>query len=188
MSLSISPVSHMAVSNRNNISFGMAKFTSEGMRYARSHGDVYEPFSDPTRFQNPAFFDKTSIFKKAPFAKYMENAIVFKKEVYDEDIENVAQTIIECGSTDNAFSNARFIRQMLTTKIHLDKMHPYVRKHIREAAQSVLATNWNNPVLSVNETKALARYAYDERTDDGKRMIASLDGVLDNCDVYGPQK
>ena len=189
MGLSISPIRLSSVNNtNNNVSFGMAKFTEEGMRYAVSHQDVYTPFSDPTEFQDAAFFNKKSFFAKAPFAKHMESMIPYKKEADPDKVDDVAQTIVECGATKNGFANARFVKQMLTTKSHLDKMHPAARAKIRGAAQAVLATNWNNPLLSKDETKALARYAYDETKDDGKRILASLDGVVENSDVRGPKR
>lgn len=188
MGLSISPIKFASVNNNNNVSFGMAKFTNEGMRYAKSHEDVYTPFSDPTEFQDASFFNKKSIFSKAPFARYMESMIPAKKEADQAAVDEVAQTIVDCGATKNGFSNARFIKQMLTTRSYLDKMHSSARNPIRGAAQSVLATNWNNPLLSKDETKALVRYAYDETKDEGKRIIASLDGVIDNSDTSAPKR
>ena len=189
MGLSISPIRLSSINNtNNNVSFGMAKFTDEGMRYAASHQDVYTPFADPTEFQDAKFFNKKSFFPKAPFGKYMISIIPSKKEPDADKLDEVAQTIVDCGATKNSFSNARFIKQMLTTKTYVDKMHSNAKNSIKGAAQAVLATNWNNPLLSKDETKALVRYAYDETKDEGKRIIASLDGVIDNSDTSAPKR
>lgn len=188
MNLSVSPIKFSSPNNAAHINFGMAKFTNEGMRYANSQKDVYTPFADPVEFQDAKFFNKKSFFSKAPFAKYMGSMIPHKKEADAIKTQEVAKTIVECGATKNSFSNARFIKQMLTTKTQLDKMHQTARAKIQSAAQEVLALNWNNPLLSKDETKALARYAYDETTDEGKRIIASLDGVIDNSDAKATRK
>lgn len=188
MDLSVSPVK-ISASNHNGtgkLSFGMAKFTDNGLKYAESLGDVYTPFADPTEFQDSSFYKKKSFFAKAPFARYMDKTIS-KGAANPENAEKVAQTIVECGATKNSFSNARFIKQMLTTKSQLDKMRPETRTVIKRAAESVLAVNWNNPELSKDETKALARYAFDENTDEGRRALSSLDGVIDNSDAITPK-
>jgi len=185
MNLAISPVK---LSANNSVSFGMAKFTQEGLAYAKSQEGTYSEFSDPTEFHNAAFYKKKSFFRKAPFATFLESKIKPKALADKESIKEVAQTIIDCGATANSESNAKFTRQLLTTKSYVDKLQPDDKKAIKDAAISVFATNWNNPELTKEETKALARFAFDDSTMDGKKILSTIDGVIENSDAPTPKR
>lgn len=178
MNLNLTPVQvpHMT----NNVSFGMAKFTKEGMRLAQTSADVYEPLATPTEFQDPAFFKNKKFLHKAPFAKYMQGKIPSGKPCAEEDINEVTETIISCGTSNNAFSNAKFIKQLLTTKKHVDNLPDSTQEPLRYAISEVFKTNWNNPELSKAETAALLEMSKGEIQDN---QYITLTGVIEKSDT-----
>ena len=163
-------------------SFTMAKFSPRGLVYAQSCSDIYEPLGTPNVFKNPEFYNKKGFFSKAPFTKYLENKLnVSKKSVSapsQVNVEEVAQTIIECGATPNGYTNSMFIRQLVATKPSIDKLNDSTKTQIAAAIEEVLKANWNNPNITNDETKALVNLSRPVLSD---KQYTVLCGVLQNA-------
>lgn len=181
MNLSISPA---GIKSNNNVSFGMAQFNNYSYRLAESCGDTCGFLKEPTDFQDPKFFDKKKFLRKPPFVKYMEETLPSKKQVKPEVVEDVAQTIIDCGATANSFSNARFTRQLLASRSHFETLHPEVKKPISDAVTTVFMTNWNNPELTKQETLDLLEMSKGSLEDN---QYVTLTGVIEKSDAKGPK-
>lgn len=173
MSLTISPVNN---GNNNNVSFKMAKFSKKGYDLASKHSDIYEALSAPNKFQNPDFFKAKPLFFKAPFTKYYISKINGGKSAVNE----VADTIIKCGATDNSHTNASFIKQLTATEKYIRSSSDDTKSVIGNAANEVFKKNWDNPELSKKETLRLleiAKYGMDDRA------YISLNGAIHASDI-----
>ena len=180
MNLSISPMK-----SYSNVSFGMAYFTPEGMRLAQESADIYEPLKNYTEFQNPAFFEKTHFYKKPALTSYIEEKLPHKKPIKEENIEEVTKTIVECGATGNAKTNALFVEQMLDgrTQKHirkLQKRQPDVFQKVLDAEKIVFDSNWNNPLISKRDTTKLLLAVKKDLTD---AEYVTLTGVIENSNA-----
>lgn len=146
MNLSISPL--------NNVSFGMAKFSKEGMRLAQQAGA-----GEYTEFNNEEYYKRTGL-TKPPFAKYIAKELPAKKQASQEAIENVEDVMVKHGAGNNARTNARFAKQYMHPSTQryvtqLYKRQPDVHDEILKTARVIFDSNWNNPELSKGETKRL---------------------------------
>ncbi len=176
MDLTISPA--RISSQRNNINFGMASFTDEGLRRAEAMGDVYEPLKKPNKYYPSEYFEQKRLFRKAPFAQTVEKYLPAGKKADSGKVNDVAQMIVECGTSGNAFSNSRFIRQLITTKDHLNRLPAETQEPIRVSVAQVLAANWDNPEITDKETRTLAEMALGAISE--KEELA-LNGALDKA-------
>lgn len=154
-----------------NKSFGMARFTEKGYQLASLHADIYKELGQPNNFQNPEFFKKVPFLQKAPFTKYfLANS---KRAPQD-----VAETIVKCGATDNIASNAMFINQLLATEKYIHSSDENGKKIISDAVNEVFKKNWDNPEVSQKDTfrlLELAKYSIDEKA------YVSICGVILNA-------
>lgn len=172
MSLTISSVNN----NGNNISFGMAQFSKKGYALASKHADIYEALSNPNKFQNPEFFKAKPLFFKSPFTKYF----LAKTRDGKTGVDEVADTIIKCGATDNSHTNACFIKQLVSTEKYIHSASDDTKSVIGIAANEVFKKNWDNPELSKKDTLRLleiAKYGMEDRA------YISLNGAIHASDV-----
>ena len=184
MNLSISPI------KMNNVSFGMAEFSKEGMRLAQASSDIYEPLKDYTHFKDPRFFKRVGLFEKAPLTKYLETKLPEKEPARDETVESVVKTMVECGATGNATSDAFFIQQLLKggTQKHIKKLQKYqpnVYQEILDAEKIIFDSNWNNPMLSKGETQKLLDAIKDNVLE---KEYVTLTGVIEQSDARTPKE
>ena len=177
MNLTISSVNNLP--KARNCSFGLAKFSEQGLKLAQSCSDIYECLGQPNEFQNPDFFKKKGIFSKAPFTKYLKQK-VSPKTVNEEARTEVAEIIRDCGATQNSHTNAAFIKQFLTAKKQINKSDRRTQEAIAQAAEEVFKHNWNNPELSKEETASLLELARGA-IDDSK--YATLTGIIQKSDI-----
>lgn len=170
MNLSIAPINQPV---KNNVAFGMAKFSEKGYEMAGQHADIYESLAKPNNFQNPDFFKPKFLFFKTPFTKYyIQNAASKPDEV--------ANTIIQCGTCDNSNTNAKFIKQLISTEKYIHSSSDDTKLKIGTAANEVFKKNWDNPEISKKETLQLleiAKYGMDDRT------YISLNGAIHASDA-----
>ncbi|MBQ4122993.1 hypothetical protein IJD44_04640 [bacterium] len=177
MNLTISATNNI---NRNNhVSFGLAKFSEKGMHIAQSCSDIYECLSTPNEFQNPDFFKKKGIFSEAPFTKFLRNKLGGKC-ASDEARETVRNTIVNCGTTENGFTNAAFIRQLLSSQKVIGKLDKTSQGVVSSAAEEVFKQNWNNPELTKAETFELLELT---KKVISEREYATLTGVIEKSDM-----
>lgn len=179
MNLTISPVQ----TNQNNISFGFAKFSPEGMKLAKSASNIYKPLENETVFQNPSFFKTKYI--KAPFATFIEETLPVKGNIEQEDIDLVTKAIQDCGTTNNAKVNANFVKQLLDKKtqkhiLKLEEKQPDAYDAIITAEKAVFDKNWNNPLLSKKQTMDLLDVTLQKFQDVEK---VTLTGVIEKSDA-----
>ncbi len=152
----------------NNVSFGMAKFSDKGLRFARSCSDVFERFGDEQKtYLNPEFIRKLRPLEEAPFERYIKMMIpISSEEANPNDTREVAQIIISHGTTDNQTTNANFVKQLLRGRGFIDVANDRTRKELSSAVLKVFEKNWDNPQLSKKQTLALletAKYAMDDK-------------------------
>ena len=176
-------VSHFAgmsdVNNieKNEVSFGMAKFTDKGYHLASLHSDIYDALSAPNENLPIDFFKPKKLFRKSPFTKYY----IEKTASNDQNsINEVAQMIVNCGTGVNAVTNACFISQLLDTEKFIHSANSETKNIIGPAINEVLKKNWDNPELSKKDTfrlLELAQYGMDERA------YVSLNGVIQASDM-----
>ena len=177
MNLSVSSVN---INNRlhKSPSFGMAKFSEGGYQIAQNCKDIYAPLENPTDYQNPDFFKKKPLFRKAPFAKYFRNMVV--KNGSEESINQVKESIETCGTTNNAFTNSRFIKQLATVQKPFSKLTDETKTTLSESIEKVLKLNWDNPLISKKETKSLIEMS-KETLGDG--AFLTLLGLIDKSGI-----
>ncbi len=177
MNLTISSINSTPI--KRNPSFGLAKFSSEGLRLAESCSDIYECLGAPNEFQNPEFFRKKGIFSQAPFTKYLKTKIA-PRTVSDEKLREIHKTITDCGATDNSHTNASFIKQLLASKKYIERLDNTTQKAVAKAAEEVFKKNWNNPELTKDETFALLEMARLAMQDN---QYATSLGVIQKSDI-----
>lgn len=177
MNLTISAINNTP--QYKNVSFGLAKFSPQGLRLAQSCSDIYECLGEPNEYQNPDFFKKKGIFSQAPFTKYLKEKLS-SKSVDESTIKEVQQTIIDCGATENGHSNAAFIKQLLASKKQIDKFPTTTKTALAAASEYVFRNNWNNPELSKAETYELLEMARPQLENS---EYATLVGVIEKSDM-----
>lgn len=177
MNLTISAFNN--IPNKNNTSFGMAKFSERGLTLAQSCSDIYECLGTPNQYQDPLFFKKKGIFSQAPFTTYIKKTLS-PRNVSDEARAQVTQTILDCGTTQNSHTNAAFIKQFIASKKQIDKLDTQSKIAIAEAAEDLFKSNWNNPELSKAETNTLLEMAKDALDDS---EYAVLVGVIEKSNL-----
>lgn len=177
MNLTISAINNTP--QYKNVSFGFAKFSPQGLRLAQSCSDIYECLGEPNEYQNPDFFKKKGIFSQAPFTKYLKEKLS-SKSAGEEEIKDVQQTMIDCGTTENGHSNAAFIKQLLASKKQIDKLPTKAKTAIAASSEFIFRHNWNNPELSKAETYELLEMAKPQLEDS---EYATLVGVIEKSDM-----
>lgn len=177
MNLSISPINN---TQTNKVSFGMAKFTNEGLKYAKACEDVYAPLSSPTKFQDPAFFEKKKPLQKTAFTKYYIAMSQGKKK----NIGELTKTIEACGATENSYTNSMFIKQLLATSKQIEATDDKDKKTISDSIATVFKKNWNNPMLSKNETLELLELTKPSLSD---KEYITITGVIEKSDAPTPK-
>ena len=179
MNLSVSSV------NNKNICFGMAKFSEPGRRLAQNCSDLYEGFSRPNLPEpsklNPEFTKRILPFQTVPFEEYIKTKIpISAEEANPLDTKEVAQVIIDHGTTDDQQINANFVKQLLKGEGFIRVAEPETKKQLSLAVRQVFDKNWDNPKLSKKQTLALleaAKFAMDD-----KEYAVAL-GVIQKSDI-----
>lgn len=171
----------MNISPINATSFGMARFTEEGMRLAHEAGAKNE-----TQFNNGKFYNDKYWFEP-PFSKYLKKTIPdnAKKKVDASTIDEVKNSIVEHGTGVNAQTNAIFIKQLMHPKTqkhikNLETSQPDAQKEIISAEKTVFDANWNNPEISKGKTKELLNIVKSKMSD---AEYVKWSGIIDNSDA-----
>lgn len=174
MNLSISPVT---TNKAASTSFGLAKFSDKGRALAASCCDVYTPLSTANNYEYSEFSKKKG-FGPAPFTKFVKETI--KAGSGEEQIRKITTAIKKCGTTDNAVTNANFIKQLVSAKPVIDKLPDAAKAQIAETTVVVFDKNYDNPELSKKDTVQLLEIS--KPAVDDKQYIM-LSGVLQKSDL-----
>lgn len=170
----------MNISSVNGVSFGMAKFSEEGLRLAHEAGVTRE-----TKFNNGEFYSNDYVFEP-PFSKYLRKTIPTKTKASTDAVNQVKDSIIEHGTSVNAQTNATFIKQLMhpVTQKHIEKLktnQPDAQKTIISAERIVFDANWNNPEITKGKTKKLLDIVKSTMSD---AEYVKWSGIIDNSDKY----
>lgn len=148
----------MNITPINGVSFGMARFTKEGMSLAKKSGE--NEAASPNNYNNEKYY-KRPIFGKPAFYTYLSDTLPADVTADDATIQKVKDKIIAHGTTPIGTKNAEFITRQLmhsSTQGHIEKLKKQ-QKHtyngIIEAERTLFDANWNNPELSKQDTKKL---------------------------------
>jgi len=176
MNLSVSPL--------NNVSFGMAKFSKEGMRLAQEAGA-----GEYTEFNNEDFYKRVGL-SRPPFARYIADEIPAKKVASQEAVERVEDVMVKHGAGNNAKTNARFAKQFMhpSTKRHVNQLYkrqPEVHDEIMKTARVIFDSNWNNPELSKGETKRLLDAVKSTMSD---AEYVKWSGIIEESDAVADRE
>lgn len=145
----------MNIAPANNVSFGMAKFSEEGIRLAHANGATNE-----TKFINAGDLYGENYLLEPPLAKYIKSSIPPIAEVEEENLDEVKDVIISHGASNDAVANNNFIKQLIHPKTQgyikqLQISQPEAGATILNAERAVFDANWNNPKLTKDRTKSL---------------------------------
>jgi len=159
--------------NSKNVSFGMAKFTNRGLELAKSCSDIYQKLDTPNVFKNGDFF-KSYIFT-SPFEKFVK-----RNNKTSAGIKEIADTIEICGATQNSHTNAKFIKQLLSSKKTISKINDDDQRIIAGAIKEVFNNNWDNPEISKKNTYKLLDMCQKAIQD---KEYTTLSGVIQKSDI-----
>ncbi len=128
--------------------FGFAKLNERGVHTADSFGWTRNEFMNARLFEKQGFFSKPAILGEISGSKPFP------------------QICIEYGCTNNAKSNADFIKsQILPKKAQRAIISTVEQPLISEGLSRLYECNYDNPELSLQDTKALLELIKDDMED-----------------------
>ena len=176
-------VSSIGINTRNIVNFKMAKFTNSGYCIAGDCGKQNEQLEylkyphKYNEFQNPEFFKRVCILKPA-FTKYAQKKLNEPDRTKASD--DIVNAIIQCGTSDNQYANAMFIKQLIATRKVLESNNDTAGKaKIALAIAEVFKKNWDNSILTKSETMTLLEMI---KTAIDLNQLATLTGVVQRSD------